>query len=169
MAAEVRHHFDKRDGVGSVVLAAAGGVSAGGQDVTMLYVNPDGHGVTIDGRFVYYSHLHRYGLERRDLRYALLGILFRSLRRLSVSEISNQLRAEYRVPPNVSNRSIADALAHECARGRARRWGWGIYGPGVVSDSTRRRIQQRVRMLDCCRLRLPRAEHLMHARETGAP
>jgi hypothetical protein len=106
--------------------------------------------VTLHGRRVYYSHLHEWGLERRDLRYAMLGILLEVRRPIAVPTMHALLRQRYKVAKWVNQRSIADALASECLRGRVHRFGRGVYGLGDVSPSTFRRVRERVQMLNCC-------------------
>jgi hypothetical protein len=43
-----------------------------------------------------------------------------------------------------AGKSISDALRWERRRGRMRRLGWGVYGPGRLPRGTEHRIHQRV-------------------------
>jgi hypothetical protein len=42
-----------------------------------------------------------------------------------------------------ASKSVSDALRWECGRGRVRRLGRGVYGPGQIPRGTEHRIRQR--------------------------
>jgi hypothetical protein len=97
-------------------------------------------------------HPARYQSDRGvwgcDLRYALLQLLLEANgRAYTVAALDRAVRAHYLVHPAVTRRTVAEALAHECVRGRARRAGRGTYRLAPVSRSIVYRIEQRAAAL----------------------
>lgn len=83
-------------------------------------------------------------LRGRDLRHAALHLLRRAGRPLTVPELLAALSRRFVVAGAAPNKTLADALAHEVARGRARRVGRGRYTVGRLPATTAWRIAQRM-------------------------
>jgi hypothetical protein len=83
---------------------------------------------------------HATPLCGRHLRYAALGVLLRARRPLGLPEIHAALHlAGYRLSGARPVKQLADALGYEHDNGRARRVMRGVYAPGELSPSRRRR------------------------------
>jgi hypothetical protein len=85
--------------------------------------------------------LHLAGL---DLRSALVVLLLDRGRPMPLAEMDARLRRAGFVLAGRPGKAVSDALRWEVARGRVRRLGRGIYGPGVVAKSTKHRMRARV-------------------------
>lgn len=79
-------------------------------------------------------------LRPLDVRRAVLGVLLRAGRPVSVVEIVAELQRE--IPVGTSGKRVADVLRFQVAAGRVRRAARGIYelDPTTMSPSTRWRI-----------------------------
>ncbi len=89
---------------------------------------------------------HATALSGRHLRYAALGVLVRAQRPLGLTEIHAALHlAGYRLSGPHPVKQLADALGYEHDNGRARRIMRGVYAPGTLSPSRRRRAFEAAR------------------------
>lgn len=86
-------------------------------------------------------------LRPLDVRRAVLGVLLRAGRPLSVVEVVAELQRE--IPDAVSGKRVADVLRFQVSAGRVQRVTRGVYqlDPSTMSPSTRWRSRnwQRVR------------------------
>jgi hypothetical protein len=78
-----------------------------------------------------------------DLRYVLTMHLFRQ-GRCTISELRDALASDGFSVPRPEPKSVSDALRWERGRGRVRRLGRGLYGPGQMPRGTEHRIHNRV-------------------------
>ena len=87
-------------------------------------------------------------LTGRPLRHAALLVLWHAAHPLTVGEVLSAIEA-YGLEVGGANpgKSLADALGHECLRGRASRVGRGVYAIGYLPTTTRRRIRARIARL----------------------
>jgi hypothetical protein len=84
---------------------------------------------------------YAHGVWGTRLRHAALAVLIRARGRpLSVAEIWEHVERNHMVRAGVTAKHLADALRHECRRGRARRVAHGHYVVGEIAPRTRRRI-----------------------------
>jgi hypothetical protein len=87
-------------------------------------------------------------LSGRPLRHAALLVLWHSAHPLTVGEILSAIEARgLEVGGEYPRKSLADALGHECLRGRVSRVGRGVYSIGYLPTTTRRRIRARIARL----------------------
>jgi hypothetical protein len=82
-------------------------------------------------------------LQGIELRYVLTMHLGHHGRATIVEMINALSRQGFRVSGRAS-KAVSDALRWEIGRGRVRRLGRGLYGPGYIPRSTEHRIHQRV-------------------------
>jgi hypothetical protein len=84
---------------------------------------------------------YRTGVWGTRLRHAALAVLLRARGTpLSVADIWRQIQLNHVVQRGLRPKHLADALRHECRRGRARRHSHGHYVVGTIAPRTRRRI-----------------------------
>ena len=79
------------------------------------------------------------GIYGTRLRHAALAILM-NVRSCSLTEMWEYLQRRHRIDESVTRKTLADAMRHECAKGRAVRDGYGRYRVGKISARTKRRI-----------------------------
>jgi hypothetical protein len=79
------------------------------------------------------------GIYGTRLRHAALAILM-NVRSCSLSEMWDYLQRRHRIDESVTRKTLADAMRHECAKGRAVHDGYGRYRVGKISTRTKRRI-----------------------------
>jgi len=78
-----------------------------------------------------------------ELRYVLTRAL--AVReRMTVAELVGELDRQGFAVKGRPTKTVSDALRWEMRRGRVRRHGHGLYGPGVIPRSTEYRIIERV-------------------------
>jgi hypothetical protein len=77
-----------------------------------------------------------------ELRYVLTMHLGRH-GRSTIRELVDALALHGFAADDPANKSVSDALRWECGRGRVRRLGRGLYGPGQMPRGTEHRIRQR--------------------------
>jgi hypothetical protein len=77
-----------------------------------------------------------------ELRYVLAMHLARH-GRSTIRELVDALAFHGFVADDPANKSVSDALRWERRRGRVRRLGRGVYGPGQMPRGTEHRIHQR--------------------------
>jgi hypothetical protein len=77
-----------------------------------------------------------------ELRYVLTMHLARH-GRVTIRELVGALAFHGFVAADPANKSVSDALRWECGRGRVRRLGRGLYGPGQMPRGTEHRIRER--------------------------
>jgi hypothetical protein len=81
------------------------------------------------------------GVWGTRLRHAALAVLIRARGTpLSVADIWSSVKRDHIVQVGLTAKDLADALRHECRRGRARRVSHGHYVVGDIAARTRRRI-----------------------------
>jgi hypothetical protein len=81
-----------------------------------------------------------------DLRYVLTRALA-VCGRMTVAELVNELTRQGFTVKGRPTKAVSDALRWEIRRGRVRRLGHGLYGPGPIPRSTEHRIIARVSAL----------------------
>jgi hypothetical protein len=81
-----------------------------------------------------------------ELRYVLTRALA-VCGRMTVAELVQELDRQGFTTKGRPTKAVSDALRWERRRGRVRRLGRGLYGPGVVPRSTEHRIIARVSAL----------------------
>ncbi|HUP86706.1 MAG TPA: hypothetical protein VM143_13665 [Acidimicrobiales bacterium] len=79
-----------------------------------------------------------------DLRSALVFLLLDRGRPIPLAELDARIRRAGFDVEGRPGKAVSDALRWEVARGRVRRLGRGIYGPGVVAKVTKHRMRARV-------------------------
>ena len=77
-----------------------------------------------------------------ELRYVLTMHLARH-GRTTIYELVEALTHHGFAADEPANKSVSDALRWERRRGRVRRVGWGVYGPGEMPRGTEHRIRRR--------------------------
>jgi hypothetical protein len=77
-----------------------------------------------------------------ELRYVLTMHLARH-GRSTIAELVDALARHGFAADEPANKAVSDALRWERRRGRARRHGRGVYGPGEMPRGTEHRIRQR--------------------------
>ena len=82
-------------------------------------------------------------LSGMALRYALVVTLLDHRRPMDVAELVEQLRRDGYDVWGRPSKTVSDALRWEVRRGRVRRLGRGVYGPGTMARSTEWYIRQR--------------------------
>jgi hypothetical protein len=79
-----------------------------------------------------------------QLRSAVLRILFRSQRPMTLVEIHREMHLNgYAIASRSPVQRLADCLGYEDTKGRARRVDRGVYRIGLLNPAERRRIQSR--------------------------
>ncbi|WP_074390728.1 hypothetical protein [Hoyosella altamirensis] len=79
-----------------------------------------------------------------ELRYVLTWTLLR-FGQMTVSELAESLHVQGFGTRGRTSKNISDALRWEVGKGRVRRRGRGLYGPGSMPRQTESRIRDRVR------------------------
>lgn len=82
-----------------------------------------------------------------ELRYALTYELAHLDEPLEVDKLVEALEDRGFAVPGRASKTVSDALRWERRRGRVRRCGRGVYGPGTIPRATEHRIYQRVMIM----------------------